>query len=51
MARMLLETYEEVARNPEKYKLQEEIFGSLSELEQNLSQSLLLINIMGTLPQ
>lgn len=50
MSRMLVETYEEVVKNPEKYKLQEEIFGSLSQLEKNLSRTMLLVNIMGELP-
>ena len=47
MSRMLVKTYVEVTENPNKYKLQEEIFGSLSELEKNLSRTMLLINIIG----
>ena len=47
MSRMLVETYVEVTENPNKYKLQEEIFGSLSELEKNLSRTMLLVNIIG----
>ena len=50
MGRMLIATYEEVLEDPAKYKLQEEIYNSLSPMEQALSKSLLLVNIIGTLP-
>ena len=47
MSRILLATYMEVKSNPDKYKLQEEIFGGLSNVEKNLSRSLLLVTIKG----
>ena len=50
MGRMLIKTYKEVLENPEQYKLQQEIYDSLSHMEKALSKSLLLVNIMGTLP-
>ena len=50
MARMKTETYVVVLNNPTQYELQEEIYNSLSEVEKQLSKSLLLVNIIGTLP-
>ena len=47
MSRILLKTYEEVVRDPEKFKLQEEIFNALTETEKNLARTMLLVNIIG----
>ena len=47
MSRILLKTYDEVVRDPEKFKMQEEIYNSLTETEKTLAKTMLLVNIIG----
>ena len=47
MSRIELQTYQEVERNPDKFKLQEEIYGALSHTEKLLAKNMLLVNIKG----
>ena len=47
MSRILLKTHEEVVRDPEKFKMQEEIYNALTEMEKNLARTMLLVNIIG----